>query len=423
MLCSAKHNCSNTVIHQNHTVCNATHACDRTHIDCGTVANCVVEVAHGVQGMVINASMVSDTFKLTCNDKCKDIHVHCNDRVGSSCLCDNCNTNIRYYCYAGGSYCPAYQVQRIVLWKGKVWCKTASNQMYYYYGTNMYCPSVDDMLMGCRSIYASPTYTYSFPPNEACVAVNNTYYSTYSKRWYHNIYTSACRQTLNASAQLYRYYMPTCVEYERGAPPPKQLVCTQNRTRWINKTQWLTMNRTRWINKTRWLTVNQTRWVNKTRFVNETRIINRIRWITKTRWLVFNQTRWVNKTRWLVFNQTRWVNKTRMINQSYAPVISNCTNQSIPSAASSASDQLAWTMDTILYLAGSGLVLLCLFYVFWQCYLKAFLVNACAECLEPVQPYIDCCRDAFADTEEEEEEREIELPQIIVQNGRKQVFI
>ncbi len=461
MICSATYNCSfSPPFTTNQTTCTGSHVCSHTTIDCGDASTCLVEVDDTVDALVVNASQVSDTFELTCNQNCKAVTVYCPDTSGSTCKCTNCNHKQTYHCTMGKSYCPSYQVTRIPHWNGKVWCKSGSNQMYFY-SIPHYCPSIHDASVGCRSIYTSSTSTYPYAPNDKCVAVNNTYYSTYAKRWYYNIYASACRRTINATANQYEYYRPTCIEYESGAPPPTPVVCTINQTVIVNKTRWINktmiLNKTRWINKTRWLIFNETKtwWINKTRWLNKTLIFNetKTRWLNQTRWLIFNETktiifnetktrwinktltRWVNKTRWInkTLTQTRWLNKTRWINKTIIfnkTLALGCNSTQWMDPPQPAA--FVWSIENILYMGAGLLGFFVLLYVMWHCWLKEYVEEKldtliCCGLQGYIQPVKDACSFWQGEGEEEEEEEtwqiEMQSYQITEENGQKRVEI
>ena len=373
MICSSTHNCSFSPISSNNVKCTGSNVCSHTTIQCGNTSTCSINIDDTVDALVINASQVSGIFELKCNNKCKAVTVHCPDKLGSTCKCTNCNVKQTYYCTMGTSYCPSYQVTRIPHWNGKVWCKSGSNQMYFY-TIAYYCPSIKDVSIGCRSIYTSPTSTYPYAPNDKCVAVNNTYYNTYSKRWYYNIYASSCRRTINATANHYEFYPPTCIEYESGAPPSTPVVCTVNKTRWLNKT--LFLNKTVLLNKTLTLWVNKTRWINKTLLLNKT------------------QTVWVNKT--------RWIDKC---------LPTNATDVVVSTAAA-----FEWSVINIFYV-GVGILVLCVgLYIMWQCWLKDYVEEkldtlCCCGLQGYIQPVKDACtfccefwHDNMDDDEDGEEE-------------------
>ena len=70
-------------------------------------------------------------------------------------------------------------------------------------------------MFSCESTYTNPTssHLYYFAPNDKCVAFETTYYNTYYKEYITYITTYSCRETINSTANEYKFHLPICVKY------------------------------------------------------------------------------------------------------------------------------------------------------------------------------------------------------------------
>ena len=445
-------------------LCKNAGACNMTTIYCDT-GDCYIEAAGNNKGqlnnLIIDARNIQKGYKFeikcgstyqssTTSTNCKNVKVLCPFQRGATCKCSNCNYHhVKLYCELGiGVYCTGGRV--VPSWnQNNIWCDGGPLTPYYggYGGGNgkFICDHVDWEMFSCESTYTNPARasSYYYAPNNKCVAFETTYYNTYYKEYLTFITTYSCRETINATAKEYKFHLPICVKYISKPdyiPELKQYfnitrIIIKNKTRIINKTNWIDKERINWINKTN--IINKTNWINKTNiiekinwinkviinWINKTNIIEKINWIdkiiitiiNKTNWI--NQTRWINKTKWI--NKTRWINKTKWINETnkinvYKENLINTINRNDTLINTNHSKSFEWNMTSIAVVGGLslfGLLTLSLtFYIAWKCWLRdkieGIIIDFCfcgyGEVVMEILEFIGCIREGWEKRREEE---------------------
>ena len=435
-------------------LCKNAGACNMTTIYCDT-GDCYIEAAGNNKGqlnnLIIDARNIQKGYKfeIKCGStyqssitstNCKNVKVLCPFQRGATCKCSNCNYHhVKLYCELGiGVYCTGGRV--VPSWnQNNIWCDGGPLSSYYggYGGGNgkFICDRVDWEMFSCESTYTNPARasSYYYAPNNKCVAFETTYYNTYYKEYLTFITTYSCRETINATAKEYKFHLPICVKYISKPdyiPELKQYfnitrIIIKNKTRIINKTNWIDKERINWINKTN--IINKTNWINKTNiiekinwinkviinWINKTNIIEKINWIDKIIITIINKTNWINQTRWT--NKTKWINKTRWINETnkinvYKENIINKFNENNTLMNTNHSKTFEWNTTSIAVIGGLslfGLLFFCLtFYIAWKCWLRDHIEDMIIDyCLCGYGEYIMTCLEIMGCVSEGWEER------------------